>query len=48
MKKTTAIRSYLLAASALCALAAAPAARASGFGLREGSADWLGNAFVGG
>ena len=48
MKKTTAIRSYLLAASALCALAAAPSARSSGFGLREGSADWLGNAFVGG
>ncbi len=29
-------------------LALAPAAHASGYGLREGSADWLGNAFAGG
>ena len=28
-------------------LALAPAARASGFGLREGAADWMGNAFAG-
>jgi long-chain fatty acid transport protein len=39
----------LLSSAALCAgaLALAPRAEASGFGLREGSADWLGNAFAG-
>lgn len=39
----------LLGSAALCAGASALAtpAHASGFGLREGSADWLGNAFAG-
>jgi long-chain fatty acid transport protein len=39
----------LLSSAAICAVTAAlaPQAQASGFGLREGSADWLGNAFAG-
>ncbi len=46
--KSMALRlSLLSAASILCTLALAQAARASGFGLREGAADWLGNAFAG-
>ncbi len=51
MRKIASYKTHLLAATALGALAAlglGHAARASGFGLREGSADWLGNAFVGG
>ncbi|MGE4481771.1 OmpP1/FadL family transporter [Acidocella sp.] len=51
MKKTNLYKTHLLAATACGALAAlslGQTARASGFGLREGAADWLGNAFVGG
>ena len=49
MKRTGAMRAQLLAAVAgfSGALAVAGAAHASGFGLREGSADWWGNAFAG-
>ena len=51
MKKTYFIKTRLLAATALglaSAMGLNQAAHAAGFGLREGSADWLGNAFVGG
>jgi long-chain fatty acid transport protein len=51
MQKSSALRAHLLAAAAGFggALALGPAAaHASGFGLREGSADWLGTAFTGG
>ncbi len=50
MKKIAPRKTYLLAATALGAMATlglGQAAHASGFGLREGSADWLGNAFAG-
>ncbi len=49
MKITSASRAHLFAAVAgfSSALALGSAAHASGFGLREGSADWLGNAFAG-
>ncbi len=50
MKKIASYKTHLLAATALGALATfglGQAAHASGFGLREGSADWLGNAFAG-
>lgn len=51
MKKTASQKAKLLAATACGALSAfafTQSAHASGFGLREGAADWLGNAFVGG
>lgn len=51
MKKMSSKKNRFLAATALgffSAAALSPQAHASGFGLREGSADWLGNAFVGG
>lgn len=51
MKRISFKKARLLAATALGLVGAvglSPAAHASGFGLREGSADWLGNAFVGG
>lgn len=51
MRQIASYKTHLLAATAFGALAAfgfGQAAHASGFGLREGSADWLGNAFVGG
>jgi long-chain fatty acid transport protein len=50
MQTTRAFRAHLLAAVAGFGgtLALALPAHASGFGLREGSADWLGNAFTGG
>ena len=35
------------AIAAACVAAGATAAHASGFALREGSADWMGNAFAG-
>lgn len=50
MKSTSAKKIQLLSATALgivSAIAVSQAAHASGFGLREGSADWLGNAFSG-
>lgn len=49
MKITSASKAHLLAAVAgfSGALALGSTAHASGFGLREGSADWLGNAFAG-
>ena len=49
MTITSATRAHLLAAVAgfSGALALGGAAHASGFGLREGSADWWGNAFAG-
>lgn len=51
MKKLGFRKTRLLAATALGlagAMGLNQAAHASGFGLREGSADWLGNAFTGG
>lgn len=50
MRQAAFRKTRLLAATALglaSAVGLAQAAHASGFGLREGSADWLGNAFVG-
>jgi long-chain fatty acid transport protein len=49
MKKSVSLKTRLLAATACCGgmLVMAGAAHASGFGLREGSADWLGTAFSG-
>lgn len=50
MKKKASLRQHLFTATTLGALAGlglGQAAHASGFGLREGSADWLGNAFAG-
>lgn len=51
MRRADFRRTSLLAATALGLMGVVgltQAAHASGFGLREGSADWLGNAFVGG
>ena len=42
-----AVRAGTACAVAACAIAATSPARASGFELREGSADWLANAFAG-
>ena len=49
MRKSGVLRAYLLAATAAAGgmLVTARAAHASGFGLREGAADWLGTAFTG-
>lgn len=51
MSKKVTLKQHLLAATAagaLCTLGGILPAHASSFGLREGSADWMGNAFVGG
>lgn len=51
MKQASLTKTRLLAATALGLMSIfgmAKSAHASGFGLREGAADWLGNAFVGG
>ena len=45
---TRKMKLLLTTALALAGVAAiAPRAEASGFGLREGAADWMGNAFAG-